>query len=136
MTNPSAEQSPSKTIMQRVLVVEDDYELADLLREVLTFENCVADVAANGMEAKDRLRAADFDAVVCDLMMPRIDGQALYEEVAKQYPYLADRFLFITGQASRRGGFSDFIARTGNILLEKPFEIEQLRSALKELMCR
>jgi CheY-like chemotaxis protein len=88
------------------------------------------------MEALDKLRGADYEAVICDLMMPRFDGEALYNEVAKHYPYLADRFLFITGHAARRGGLTDFIYRTGNQLLEKPFEIEQLRAAMRDLFLR
>jgi len=122
--------------VQRVLVVEDDHELADLLSEVLTYENCTADLASNGMEAIEKLRGADYDAIVCDLMMPRVDGEALYGQVTQQYPYLADRFLFITGEAVRKGGLTDFIYRTGNALLEKPFEVEQLRAALQELFRR
>lgn len=122
--------------VNRVLVVEDDYELAELLSEVLTYENCTADIAANGMEALDRLRGADYEAVICDLMMPRVDGEALYNQAIKQYPYLADKFLFITGNPARRAGFTDFIYRTGNTVLEKPFEMEQLRTALKELFQR
>ena len=44
--NPRPQQ-----FMYRVLVVEDDYELADLLSEVLTYENCTCEVVSNGMEA-------------------------------------------------------------------------------------
>ena len=123
-------------IIHRILVVEDDYELAGLLSEVLVRENFTPELAANGMEALEKLQSADYEAVICDLMMPRIDGEALYREAAERYPYLADRFLFITGEASRRGGFADFVYRSGSILLEKPFDIEQLRAALKELLTR
>jgi CheY-like chemotaxis protein len=130
--------TPSKPqmVMRPVLVVEDDHELAELLREVLTYENCAVDVAGNGLEALDKLRTANYDAVVCDLMMPVMDGQTLYKETCDRLPYLADRFLFVTGQASARAGMSDFIFRTGNRLLEKPFEIDQLRAALRELLSR
>lgn len=125
-----------KRVMHRVLVVDDDHDLAELLREVLTYENCEVDVAPNGMEAMERLHAGDYEAILCDLMMPRVDGEALYHEVARQYPYLADRFLFVTGQASRKAGFSDFIDRTGNRLIEKPFEIHELRRAVREVFQR
>lgn len=122
--------------INRVLVVDDDYQLAELLSDVLTYENCTADVAANGMEAMEKLRGADYEAVVCDLMMPRVDGESLYNEVVRQYPYLAEKFLFITGNPARKSGLTDFIHRTGNTLLEKPFEMEQFRAALKELFAR
>lgn len=125
-----------KRIMHRVLVVDDDHDLAQLLCEVLTYENCEADVAINGMEAMDNLHAGDYEAILCDLMMPRVDGEALYNDVTRQFPYLADRFLFITGQASHKAGFSDFIYRTGNRLIEKPFDVQELRRAVREIFQR
>jgi hypothetical protein len=65
-----------------------------------------------------------------------MDGEELHTEVSKEFPYLADRFVFITGQMERCGGASDFVLRSGNILLIKPFEIEELRVALKDVLSR
>jgi CheY-like chemotaxis protein len=123
-------------LVRHVLIVDDDFELADVLGEVLTHENCISECASNGMEALGKLCVADFDAIICDLMMPRVDGEAFYTQVARDYPFLADRFLFITGHAARCAGLTDFVERTGNSLLEKPFEIDQLRTALQELFAR
>lgn len=123
-------------IVRHVLIVEDDYELADLLAEVLTHENCTSEHASNGLEAVNKLSGANFDGIICDLMMPRVSGEAFYNQVTKDFPYLSERFLFITGQASRKAGLADFITRTGNTLLEKPFDIEPLREALRELFAR
>ena len=131
-----SEAKPPQQFMHRVLVVDDDHDLAVLLREVLTYENCEVDVASNGMEALDRLRTGDYEAVICDLMMPRVDGEALYHEVVRDFPYLASRFMFVTGQASRKAGFSDFVERTGNHLIEKPFEIQALRAAVRDTFSR
>ena len=122
--------------MHRVLVVDDDYDLAQLLREVLTYENCEAEIAGNGMEAMDCLRTGDYEAVICDLMMPHVDGEAFYNEAVQDYPHLANRFLFVTGQASRKAGFSDFVSRTGNHVIEKPFDIQALRLAVRDLFQR
>ena len=129
--NPRPQQ-----FMHRVLVVEDDYELADLLSEVLTYENCTCEVVSNGMEALEKLRGADFDAIICDLMMPKMDGEALYQEVERVYPYLANKFLFVGPTAASRGGLGDFVYRTENTLLEKPFEMDTLRAALVDLFNR
>ncbi len=123
-------------VIHRVLVVDDVYDLAQLLRDVLTYENCEVEIAGNGMVAMDRLRTGDYEAVICDLMMPRVDGEALYNDVVRTFPYLADRFLFVTGQASRKAGFSDFVTRTGNNLIEKPFDIHQFRRMVRELFQR
>ena len=131
-----AEPSRQTQVVHHVLVVEDDYELADLLSEVLILDNCTVDLASNEMEAIEKLGEADYEAIICDLMMPRMDGETLYNQATKQFPYLADRFLFITSQAARQTGFANFVFRTGNNLLEKPLDIEQLRAALKELLQR
>jgi CheY-like chemotaxis protein len=106
------------------------------LCEVLTFENCTVDRASNGMEALDMLNTGDYDAVISDLMMPRMGGQSLYEEVVSSHPHLADKFLFISSQATVRAGMGDFIYGTGNTLLEKPFEMEQFHQALRDLFAR
>ncbi len=123
-------------VMRRVLVVDDDYDLAQLLREVLTYDNCEVDIATNGMEAMDRLRAEEYDAVVCDLMMPRVDGEVLYNDVVREFPFLANRFVFVTGQASRKAGFSEFVGRTGNYLIEKPFDLPAFRAAVQDTIQR
>jgi two-component system, cell cycle sensor histidine kinase and response regulator CckA len=125
-----------RQVMHRVLVVDDDHDLAQLLREVLTYDNCEVDIATNGMEAMDHLRTDEYDAVICDLMMPRVDGEVLYNDVVRQYPFLADRFIFVTGQASRKAGFSEFVGRTGNHLIEKPFDLPAFRAAVQETIQR
>ena len=122
--------------MRHVLIVEDDYEFADVLTEVLNHDNCSSDTAANGMEALDRLRTGTYDAVICDLMMPRLDGESLFRQVEHDFPYLTDKFIFITGQASQSAGVTNFIYPTGNTLLTKPFDIEDFRKALRELFSR
>lgn len=122
--------------MHRILIVEDDYELAELLMEVLTYENCTNDVASNGMDAIEKLRGADFDAIICNLVLPRMDGETLYKEVERLYPYLAEKFLFISPPAASRGGMGDFVIRSGNTLIEKPFEMDDFRVALQELLNR
>jgi len=128
--------TPPRQVMHRVLVVDDDYDLAQLLREVLTYDNCEVDIATNGMEAMDRLHTGEYDAVICDLMMPRVDGEVLYNDVVREYPFLASRFIFVTGQASRKAGFSDFVGRTGNHLIEKPFDLPAFRAAVQETIER
>jgi len=131
-----SETEQAQQLMHRVLVVDDDHDLAELLREVLTYENCEVEVAGNGMEAMDRLRTGEYDAILCDMMMPRLDGEALYNEVARDFPHLSNRFLFVTGQTSHKAGFSDLVTRAGNCVIEKPFDIQALRAAIRETLAR
>ncbi len=135
---PAAPVAPPAPVafFRQVLVIEDDYELANLLNEVLTFENCTVDIASNGMEGLEKLRAGNYDAVVCDLMLPLLDGESLYKQAVQKAPYMAERFLFMTGQAGRQAGLTDFIHRTPNALIEKPFEVDAFRAAIREVFAR
>ena len=65
-----------------------------------------------------------------------MDGEALYKEVERVFPYLANKFLFVGPTAASRGGLGDFVYQTGNALLEKPFEMDAFRAAIAELFNR
>ena len=131
-----AEEQRPKQLMNRLLVVDDDHDLAQSLAEMLTYENCAVDTAGNGMEALEQMRIVNYDAIISDMSMPHMDGEKLHYEVAKEFPYLADRFVFITGHLEWRGNLMDFAERTGNILLTKPFAAEQLLAAVKGVLRR
>lgn len=135
-SSPTGSAAQPTVLVRHVLVVDDDPYVAEWLAEVLVYENCTADIATNAMEALDLMRSGIYDAVISDIMMPRIDGEAFYERVVKDYPYMAEKFLFITGQATVQAGISDFTTRSGNLMMIKPLQIDDLRVALQELVQR
>jgi PAS domain S-box-containing protein len=126
-------QSPrSHTPRPRVLIVEDEPELALALERALgdTYE---AMVAPTGREALGVLtRDASFDAILCDVMMPGMSGVELYEEVQRQAPSVADRFVFMTG-GTQTAGIRDFLATAHRPWLEKPFDARELKRLLAEM---
>lgn len=81
----------------RVLVVDDEPEIADLVRELLEGANHEVVTAESGAVALAMLGEARFDAIVSDLHMPDVDGAALWREVRARDPALARRMLFVTG---------------------------------------
>ena len=58
----------------RLLIVEDERDLADTLRRALEEEDFAVDISGDGEDALFRIREAPYDAVVLDLMLPRLDG--------------------------------------------------------------
>lgn len=66
---------------KRVLVVDDDAEIRELLASVLRRRGLTADVAADGAEALDLLRQNIYSVVLLDLLMPNIDGFAVLGEL-------------------------------------------------------
>jgi PAS domain S-box-containing protein len=116
-----------------ILVVDDDLLVATALRRVLTAEHDVV-TAANGREAMDRFdRGERFDVVLCDIMMPVMNGVALFEEVSLAAPRQADKFVFISGGAFTPAAKS-FLDRVPNPRLEKPFESTNLRAVVRSLV--
>jgi len=73
----------------------------------------------------------DYDAIVCDLMMPQMSGMELHAWLQQTVPALAERVIFITGGTFTPGA-TDYLAQVGNARLEKPF----VRSALQEAVRR
>ena len=69
--------------MARILIVDDEPVLRQGLREYAEFEGHTVTEAGNGMEAVQVCRAQDFDAIVMDVMMPRLDGFSACKEIHK-----------------------------------------------------
>jgi two-component system alkaline phosphatase synthesis response regulator PhoP len=69
--------------MRRVLVVEDDPDIVELLVHYLSGEGLTVESAGNGRAALERLRAASFDLLILDLQLPGMDGLAICTEVRR-----------------------------------------------------
>src|ERR1700675_2311532 len=82
--------------MKAILVVDDDQQLAAALQWILADENFLVDVAFDGEEAMMKIKAHQYDAIICDLMMPRVRGDQFYLNTLWMRPGLLGRFIFIT----------------------------------------
>lgn len=67
----------------KVLIVDDEEMIRDVLKEYVEFEGDEADEAADGMEAVQKCRANDYDIVLMDVMMPKLDGFSAVKEIRK-----------------------------------------------------
>jgi DNA-binding response OmpR family regulator len=124
---------PNTIPFKAVLLVDDDRQLAVTLQWILADENFLVDVAYDGAEALEKVRSIDYDAVVCDIMMPRLRGDEFYY-AAKQYrPEIADRFIFITGHGADLQ-LNRFLLDSGVKYLLKPFPVSGLINCVKELI--
>ena len=70
--------------MQRILVVEDDLDIQELLKNFLQEVGYEVSLASDGVEALSVFSAAQFDLVLLDVMLPKIDGFAVCEFIRKQ----------------------------------------------------
>ncbi|MCK6549841.1 response regulator [Myxococcota bacterium] len=113
----------------RLLVIDDEPAILSTTQRLFTR---VADVvtARSASEALGLLEGGEhFDLVLCDLMMPEMSGMDLYDRLSASRPEVAREVVFISGGAFTTRA-KDFLARTKNLLLEKPFGIEEVRGLL------
>lgn len=115
-----------------ILVVDDEEIILGLLQEILTSEGHRVDTARNGLEALHKIRRKSYDMVMSDLRMPGMDGEELYEKVAEEVPELLDRMVFTTGDIVSPG-IQEFLKRTGNRFLSKPFSLDEVLETLNHL---
>ena len=132
--SPNAVQT-SAVGASRILVVEDEASVANLISDVLKEEGHYVEATLDSQEGLARLSRGHYDAILCDLRMPRLDGQAFYDALVQAGSPMKDRILFITGDtlAPRT---RDFLEPRGLPHLDKPFLVEELKLALHALLDR
>jgi CheY-like chemotaxis protein len=113
-----------------VLLLEDETALAASLKELLESSGYVVTVVSNGAEGLQQLLAGDFDAIVCDMVMPNFPGDMFYLAVQRSRPHLCSRFVFTSGHRADPK-IDLFIRSVRGLVLWKPFEPHELLEALK-----
>lgn len=114
----------------RILVVDDDPSLLELLVDTLNAIGYTTTSAGNGVEALEILKHDSFDLMITDIKMPEVDGLQLLRKVRHHYPLLP--VLFITGVASQ-----DIIGQaTPDGFLAKPFRISQIEQLIEDALAR
>ncbi len=111
----------------RVLVIDDEELLGNAARRILQSEHEVI-VTVSARQAVAWIEAGQrFDVIVCDVMMPDLNGRDFYLKLREIAPALADRIIFMTG-----GAFTprarEFLAEVENARLAKPFDPISLRN--------
>lgn len=117
---------------QRLLLVEDEPELLQILSQHFADSGYAVEVAANGAEALRRVIGSDFDVIVCDMVLPRLPGNMFYYAVQRVKPGLCDRFVFITGHGESPD-VREFLTSMSERVIAKPFNLEDLDSAVRDV---
>ena len=118
----------------RILIVDDESAIRSAMVRMLR-EHKVIDVA-NGTEAKNLLTVdAQFDLILCDVMMSNMSGIDLHEWLTSAHPRLAEQFIFITG-----GAFTprarEYLNNVDNYIIERPFNVTNFRRLVHDLVVR
>ena len=117
----------------RILVVDDERPLLEQLQRTLEGQRYMVETAIDGEEALDKLFAAPFDLVILDIMMPKIDGLTVLEEIRKAGITTPVLLLTAKGDIDDRikgldSGADDYLG--------KPFSINELLARIRALFRR
>lgn len=116
-----------------ILVVDDDRAVRDSLRRSLTFNGYAVETAHDGLDALEKIDAARPDAVVLDVMMPRVDGLEVCRRLRSTGDDLPVLMLTARDSVSERVAGLDVGA---DDYLPKPFAMEELLARLRALLRR
>jgi DNA-binding response OmpR family regulator len=124
---PESTPSEAKARFDTILIVEDDPQFSELLRNYLESQSFYVTCVPDATEALRQMASTDFHVILTDMVLPKHSGEEFYNEVKRLRPELCRRFIFMTGhQAERRT--DHFIRQSQALMLWKPFPLPDLLS--------
>lgn len=118
---------------KRILVVDDEKDLSDLIARVLREDGDEVDSTCHSLEALDWIRERDYDLIVSDMEMEQGKGPDIHRELSQREPNRRSRLLFVTGDILNPKVLA-FLSRTKSPYLVKPFDVEELRQAARRVL--
>lgn len=117
----------------KILVVEDDRELSRAIKRLLEFNKYEVDVAFDGLEALDKVHYNEYDALILDYMMPKMDGITTLKTLRANDNNIP--VLMLTAKASIDDKVEGLDAGADDYLT-KPFQIKELLARVRALLRR
>jgi DNA-binding response OmpR family regulator len=119
--------------MKKILLAEDDFDFSNVLTQYLQLHNFDVVWAENGVKALEIFKKNSFDICILDVMMPKIDGFVLAEELIKINPETP--FVFLTAKQLKEDRIKGLQLGADDYIV-KPFEVEELILRLNNILKR
>lgn len=110
-----------------ILVVDDELDAAKVLAKILKKKGYRIQLAANGLEALQKLHRNSFELVITDILMPKLDGIQLLKKIREEWPTLP---VIVMTALDDEQVYSQMLAMGAHAYLLKPFEFKQLFDAV------
>jgi len=114
---------------KRILVVDDDPDIRQVLLDRMSSFGYVVETAINGREALDALRRSGFDGMLLDMRMPEIDGFEVLRRTRKTHPDLP---VVVVTALSVQQQAAQAVAEGARAYLLKPFDASQLKQVVEK----
>ncbi len=126
-------QPEAKSQAVRIMVIDDETYLLELMDRVLSNPSQSVHTTDNGRKALAKLLTEPFDVIICDILMPDLTGIELYQQVVAAQPQLANRFIFVTGNAVDTDTRT-FLASNNLHWVAKPFMPADITAAIAQIL--
>ena len=124
--------APRTTPALKVLLLDDQTDFRDIIRDYLVSRFYKVTEVSNGAEGLRAIMRETFDLIICDMMMPKVGGEMFYWAVTRVRPAARLRFVFITGHQNDVK-VNHFFRRIQATVLLKPFKLEDLNVSLLDI---
>ena|SRR6185369_9144388 len=118
----------------RILLIDDEPMVCELVETMLSAAGHAVVVAANGRIGLEQLETSDIDLVLTDIIMPEVEGIEMVMTIRKRFPHKT----IIAMSGGGRAGDMDFLAAARELgasaILRKPFTIKALNDAISEAL--
>jgi two-component system NtrC family sensor kinase len=129
----NALETTSVVTGKRILVVDDERLVLQLLGEMLGADHHTVDTVGDGTQALEVLQRTSYDLILSDVRMPYLDGPGLYRALERRLPDLCRRFVLMTGDVLS-AEIQTFLEQTGVPGLSKPFDRGEVRRVIQKIV--
>jgi CheY-like chemotaxis protein len=138
MPAPAAATTAARTetpqaLSAHILVLDDEQTIAELLGEMLGLLGYTTSLCHSAPDALRLLAERDFDLIISDFRMPKMNGQEFYRQAIQMKPELTRRILFLTGDVVSEETQA-FLQSTGNPHLSKPFQLARVEQIVAQVL--
>ena len=118
---------------ERILVVDDEAEIVELLRDVLTAEGYVVDAAPDADASLQLIRENIYDLALLDFNLPDMNGVMLHHQIRQMDAELASRTIFMSGLLQSDGNLGYYMSQSGGFIA-KPFDIRDVLRQVRTVL--
>ena len=126
-------KEPEKLIGAKILIVDDDLGIRQLLSRLLVEEGYHVETVDNAGYALQKIEQERYNLILVDIKMPEMSGIELYQRIRKIARSLAKRVVFITGDVMAADTES-FLSRSKALYINKPFDTKQLKKEIARIL--
>lgn len=116
----------------KILIAEDEKITSDTLKEILRSAGYDIDFAFDGEEAMKKVKETDFDLVLLNIVMPKIEGYEVLRQIKEIYPKLP--VVFVSGKGDAEKIAESISKYKLNGFIEKPFSPDQVLEMVKKIL--